>query len=223
MTSKSNVKQSEALGNRVQHLRQSHRAHLDLARKLAEADEGRIFGLDLVAWAVLNRSLCLIDGVVVMVETRNLLCAGALLRLQIDSLMRLYAGCLIDNPHLLVNLLLKGESFRSVRSKSGERLTDAYLRTELAKIHPWVSSVYSATSGFVHLSKPHIFSTISSFEQETHDVQFGLGTGAREVKDGELVEMLDWFIEATRCVLHLVVSWLNTKEAAAAARPPESQ
>jgi hypothetical protein len=212
---------SENVKNRIAHLRESRGAHAEAVRKLAEADGGRIFGVDLIAWAALNRSLSLLDGFATLIETGNILCAGALLRLQVDSSMRLYACWLVDNPHTLIEPLLRGEPLKSMKSRTGERLTDAYLKTELSKISPWVESVYRATSGFVHLSTVHMISTVRSLETTTGEAQFGLGSGAREVKEEELLEALDAFIEATKCLLQLVASWLVTKEKAAVERAPD--
>jgi hypothetical protein len=99
---------SQNVKDRVDYLRQSHELHTELFQKLAASDEGRIFGVDLVAWAVLNRSLSLIDGFSMIIESGNILCAGALLRMQLDSAMRLHACWLVEDPHTLVEPLLTG-------------------------------------------------------------------------------------------------------------------
>jgi len=206
---------SQNVKDRVDYLRQSHELHTELFQKLATADGGRIFGVDLVAWAVLNRSLSLIDGFSMMIESGNILCAGALLRLQLDSAMRLHACWLVEDPHALAKPLLAGEPLKSTKSKSGAPLTDRYLKDELSKTHPWVNSVYAATSGFIHLSKAHMISTVRGLEAETNRATFGLASTARAVKEDELVEALDGFIAATKCLLHLVASWLVSKDEAA--------
>lgn len=197
---------------RISHLRESQGTHLEVTKKLFEADEGKIYGVDLISSAVLNRSLSLIQGFTTMIEMRNILCAGALLRLQVDSLMRLYACWLVENPHSLVEPLLEGKPLSTIKSKSGESLSDQYLRTELSKVYSWVDAVYKATSGFVHLSKVHMVSTVNNLDPVNLKVLLGLGDSAREVKYEDLIEAVDGFIAATECLLHLVVSWLGTKE-----------
>lgn len=214
---------SQNVKDRVDYLRQSHELHTELFQKLAASDEGRIFGVDLVAWAVLNRSLSLIDGFSMIIESGNILCAGALLRMQLDSAMRLHACWLVEDPHTLVEPLLTGKPLRSTKSKSGERLTDRYLAIELSKIHPWVESVYDATSGFIHLSQAHMISTIHGIEEETRQASFGFECGARAAREEELVEALDGFIASTKCLLYLVASWLVSKDAAALTREAGAQ
>ena len=46
---------------------------------------------DLCLCAMLDRSMRLTDGFIPMMEARNLTCAGALLRLQMDNCLRLFA------------------------------------------------------------------------------------------------------------------------------------
>ncbi|MGH9683244.1 MAG: hypothetical protein ACRD4S_06515 [Candidatus Acidiferrales bacterium] len=206
------------LEERTAYLRESYKAHVEATTKLVEADGGRIFGVDLVVWAVLNRSLSLLEGFTMMIEAKNILCAGSLLRLQIDSLMRLYACWLVENPHTIVEPLLKGEPLSLIKSKTGNSLTDRYLHTELSSVYPWVDSVYEATSGFIHLSKVHMVSIVNCHDVTTDKFSFGLGDSARAVKEEELLEAVDGFTEATKCLLHLSMSWLTTKEKAALGR-----
>ena len=46
---------------------------------------------DLLICSMLNRNIHLTNGLISMIETRNLTCAGALLRLQMDNCLRLFA------------------------------------------------------------------------------------------------------------------------------------
>lgn len=198
------------LENRIACLAQSLPAHLELTKRILEVDGGRIFGVDLIACAVLNRSRFLIEGFIKMIETKNMLCAGGLLRLQVDSLMRFNACWLVNEPHSLLGPLLRGERLSAFKSKNGKKLTDAYLKEELSKAYPWVPSVYDATSGFIHLSKVHMFSIVEGVD----DAANTMSLGNREVGEEELKEAVEAFIEATRCVFHLVASWAATKDAA---------
>ena len=79
----------KSVENRIISLRNSYNTHLDVLHKILEADEGRMFGVDQIVTGVINRSLSLIDGFTTMVEKQNVLCANALLRLQVDSIQEL--------------------------------------------------------------------------------------------------------------------------------------
>ena len=135
----------------VEHLHAGEEQHLKLLGEILLADGGRLFGVDLVVCAVLQRSLCLISGFCMLIEQRNLLCAAPLLRLQVDSLIRLYACWLVKDPHSIATHLLQDRPLNKVKSRDNQLLTDKYLWTKAAEHYPWVGDVYKATSGFIHL------------------------------------------------------------------------
>ena len=70
----------------IEALKGSRKDHIDLLYKIMNADERAIYRVDLVVIAVVHRSTSLIDGFARMVEDRNVLCANALLRLQLDNI-----------------------------------------------------------------------------------------------------------------------------------------
>lgn len=210
----------KSVENRIISLRNSYNTHLDVLHKILEADEGRMFGVDQIVTGVINRSLSLIDGFTTMVEKQNVLCANALLRLQVDSIIRFYACWLVDDPHSLLVPLLEGKPLYKIKSKDGKSLSDKYLRTEATKMYPWINSVYEKTSGFIHLSMPHIMApfTGSDYSSRSFVVSVGeLGTG-RPWREEEMIESVEAFTEATNCILHLAYSWLVTKRKEAAKR-----
>ncbi len=80
-------------------LSEANELHLDLGKKMSEAYEGAIYPMDLLAAAVLNRSLYLIHGISRLVLDRNYISAVPLLRLQLDNVLRFHAAWLVDEPH----------------------------------------------------------------------------------------------------------------------------
>ena len=210
----------KSVENRLISLRNSYDAHLDVLRQIMEADEGRIFGVDQIVTGVINRSLSLIDGFTTMVEKQNVLCANALLRLQVDSIIRFYACWLVDDPHSLLLPLLEDKPLAKIKSKDGKSLSDKYLRTEASKLYPWIDSVYKKTSGFIHLSMPHMLAPFaeSDYSSQSFVVSVGKPGLGRPWREKEMIESVEAFIEATNCILHLATSWLVTKSKEAAKR-----
>jgi len=127
-----------------------------VARQLVDAwqaDEGTIFTTDLVALAVARRTYALIDGFGVLVRARNILCCGALLRLQLDTAMRFYACWLVDKPEQIALALLEDRHLNTMKARDGNQLRDAYLYEQLSMQYgDWVSRVYKNTSEFVHFT-----------------------------------------------------------------------
>ena len=83
---------------------------------MLSADDGALYGVDLVVIGVIRRFSSLIDGFTKMVEDRNMLYTNALLRLQLDNVIRLYACWLVDDPHSVVIRFFECKSLCSLKS-----------------------------------------------------------------------------------------------------------
>jgi hypothetical protein len=202
----------------VAHLEKSLPAHLTMLDRILRADGGRVFGVDLVAMAAVNRSMALIRGFVDLVGTRNAFCAIPLLRLQLDNAMRLYACWLAPHHNEVLEALLRGKSLRKVKARDGSPMSDGYLREKLGERFPWVNDVYHQTSGFVHLSSIHMTSVVK--QMEGGHAQFQIGEAGVEWDDAEATEALGGFIAATRTLLDVAGWWLATKARVGEERPP---
>jgi len=124
---------------------------LDMGLAIGKAYGGAFYGLDFFAYAVLKRSLAIIAGFSTLLRARNFVCAAALVRLHLDTLLRFAAGTLVDDPHKFATAILKGEHVRKLRDNKGKLMTDQYLVSCLSGQNPWIRRVYNATSGYVHL------------------------------------------------------------------------
>jgi len=203
---------------RIRHLLSSRNDHLELYERMLSADCGRLFGPDFVAQATLHRSLSLINGFVLMVKNRNFMCALPLLRLQVDSLIRLYSLTLVDDTNPVVSALFKGTPLRKVKSRNGERMTDAYLHQQASKLWPWVSKVYQWASQFVHFSAPIVTAPVERIDESSGAFLTCVGNGGREWREDEMLEALNIFDAATRALLGLIKSWIEKKESVAKIR-----
>ena len=83
-------------------LETSRDAHLEVGMCMHKAYGGAIYPLDLLASAVLKRSMALIDGFSAMIRAENFICAAPLVRLQLDNLLRFSASWMVEKPHDLV-------------------------------------------------------------------------------------------------------------------------
>lgn len=193
--------------------------HIELLNEVFQAANGAVYPVDLVVMAVSQRSIALIQGFEVLMQGRNVLCTVPLLRLQIDSLMRLYACWLVDDPREVVYALFKSSPLSKIKSSEGRLMTDKYLYNKLTKHYPWVSTVYNSTSGFIHLSSPHMISPIESLH-ETGTASISIGpSGGREWEEEEMLELVLAFKRTTKALLHLIFSWGETKRGATPSDP----
>lgn len=199
------------LRGRIERLRETEMAHLDLLRAILSAHSGNVFGVDFLVIAAIQRSFALIDGFIALVERENGFCALPLLRLQLDSVMRLFACSLVKDPHLLASHLLQDEPLRKMKAADGRDLTDHFLHQRLTERYPWATSVYQNTSGFVHLSRRHMIAPVSGVDSDSRSVEFDVGRNRVHWPKHEIVEALDAFSATTNALLDLCRSWRYAK------------
>ena len=136
------------------------RIYTALVALLTTSQSVGLYRKDVLVWSIGNRALEVADGFVGTYRRWNLHAAAALLRVQVDSVVRL---CLLHRYgpwDQIEDALLEGEPLHRVAdptraSDPRARLNDTRL-VELAKPHhPWLEHVYQEASRWVHLSDRH--------------------------------------------------------------------
>lgn len=188
--------------------------HLRLGKEMFEAFGGAMYGMDLLAAGALNRSKAHIAGFSTLIKAKNLICSGALLRLQLDTAMRFFAAFLVERPHDFAMSVLRGEKVRDLKDRSGKKMTDVYLCQKLGEEFEWVPRVYERTSGYVHLSSTHLMSALSpSSGADVDDWTFTIKISAEDkpLPETIYIEASDAFRAATGILLRYVEGWIFTK------------
>jgi len=181
----------------------------ELARRLLEAAQGKMFPVDILTIAVLNRTVGNYAGFKSLVEGQNISAAGSILRTQIDSLIRYNALWLVEDPHDFSNNIIAGDRVDKIRDKNNKFLKDAYLVSQLSVDHPWLPQVYKNLCGFIHFSGGHVTDAVDKIEDNT--ITFRIGPQASR-PDETWIELLDCFSETTRMLCDLVLGWIETKD-----------
>jgi hypothetical protein len=184
----------------------------DIGLRVLKAGEGEVFPLDFLVLATIQRSISLAEAISTLVETRNYFAAASLVRLQIDSCLRLRAAWLVSKPHEYASQVLAGTSTRDQKTKDGIRMTDAYLISTFDSDIPWIKEVYKTTSGFIHLSAQHV--TSMAFKNDSNDPSsFMLHFGAEtpDLTDDQYNELCSAFVHTTDVLLWIIRGWINTK------------
>lgn len=206
---------SKSLVEALDRLSQMDDAHLELGAEMLRAHGGALYGMDLLAVGALNRSKAQISGFRTMLEARNMICAGALLRLQLDTALRFFASFIVDEPHTFALDILAGKQVRDLHSHDGKRMTDAYLVRRLGATHEWVPRVYERTSGYVHLSSNHLMSAIFPNEDAKGKVErrftMKVSDEDKPLPEEIYIEAADAFCAATDILLKYVHGWAFTK------------
>jgi hypothetical protein len=114
---------SENVAQAIQNLRNLREDHKLIGKYLKDT----FFPPDILAVAVLNRSMCLVSGFASLVEAQNLVAAAPFVRLQLDNGLRFFAASLVDSADDFTMQVLNGTVIRKIKDKSGKNLTDQYL------------------------------------------------------------------------------------------------
>jgi hypothetical protein len=118
-------------------------------------------------FGAVKRTLAQSSGFRALIKERNFPCAAAILRMQLDTAMRVNALKIVEDRNQFCDQILKGTRFNSLKDHAGIRLNDAHSRKKLAEDHPWIESVYIQSSDFVHLSGRHFYNSIFKMDDDT--------------------------------------------------------
>lgn len=160
--------------------------------------------------AATDRCMNLIDGFICMLQERNLTCAGALLRLQLDNCMRTYAAFIAADKDAVIDCVISGNRIDKQKSKDGDLLKDVYLKNELSKLDTGFSAVYDNTSGYIHFSDRASYQTVKSCDDNV--IEWGVGTQLLEKFNPLLIEAADAFIHFVKLHFHILSAVVESKE-----------
>lgn len=185
--------------------------HLALGKAMMEADGGNMFPLDLYAFGTIKRSMAHCKGFATLIETKNLTCAGGIIRMQLDTLLRFYAAFLVDNPHEFASSVMGGKQVKDHVDRAGLKLSDRHLVDGLSSEYPWIKEVYKQTSGYIHFSNKHIFSALHGLNEEDRSFQIQLSSDDIERAEEWYGEAIDAFYHITDIFLLYLEGWVVTK------------
>jgi len=149
---------------------------------------------DLFGMGIGRRALALSSGFRLMTEHRNSLCALPMVRMQLDTALRLYAGFFVTDHQKFCRDVLQGKQIDRIKSDDGSVMKDRYLVERVAKRNPWMVEVYKFTSGYIHFSSRHTQEAIRKGEGTNAQMIIGPTDFDREPKH---------FLEPMRCMHHL--------------------
>lgn len=165
------------------------------------------------ALAAIKKTVSLSHAFCTLIKTKNTLSAAALVRLQLDTAMRIFGLTLVDDVEAAGTRLMNDESYRKLRSRDNEPLTDAFLHRKLNEKYPGITEAYEDASSYVHLSGLHIKTGLWS-RPGTPTLFFHL-SGTDEARPDEwFSELVDSFDQATRLTADLITAFISTRRVA---------
>lgn len=202
------------LGKGRVHLDAMRVHHLDLGRRFLD---GELYETDLFFTAAMARSYSLVDGFISGFDSWNPVVAAPLLRLQLDSLVRVSYLAKAPRVEDVAWHIIRGGEFRTLKDPEGKALSDTRLIEHARPAHPWIDEVYKATSGWVHFSPAHLRAAVqvsTDSEDESILKLFGsIPIRPERIPLSALEELLGAMIKATSELFGYVEIWEDTKAA----------
>jgi hypothetical protein len=173
------------------------------------------YTFDIFVNGLLNRSVNLLNGFILLMRQNNFIAAAPLVRLHLDSLLRLYAPQLIDyNVDEFALKVISGTPVRKLKDKDNKNMTDSRLVEKISEhdAFNWVQKVYDTGNAYVHYSDQLVFAAMKVKDKEERIVNFTVGQHDEFVPITEKHGAVHWMHEITDGLLFLTYSWVKQKE-----------
>src|SRR5688572_2220505 len=93
--------------------------HGERGAAIFTACNGTLFPCDGLAYAVLDRSLNLLKGFCLLLSNGGYTCGAALLRMQLDNVLRFHGVVTTTDPHGTADNVISGTPLRKIKDKDG--------------------------------------------------------------------------------------------------------
>ena len=184
---------------------------LQLGMEMFSAGKGNMFSIDLVAIGAIKRTFSNTEGFITLIEAKNMSSARALLRVQLDTLMRFSAIWLVDSPYDFAHEIIAGKHIRDIKDKMGKKMTDRYLVEMLTKKYPWMKDVYDNLCGYIHFSDKHLFSAVENLDEAERTIDFVIGKEDTKYPEWSWLETINCFRDTVQILFLYLKSWIKMK------------
>lgn len=171
------------------------------------------YAFDIFVTGLLNRSVNLVKGFISLMKDKNFIAAAPLVRLHLDSLLRLFAPQLINfDIDQFALKVIGGTHIRQIKDKETQKMTDARLVEKISTLEAfhWVKQVYDTSNTYIHYSDHLIFAAMKA-TGEKGQVNFTVGQHDEFIPDAEKHGAAHWMNEITDGIIFLTQSWIEQK------------
>jgi hypothetical protein len=183
---------------------------INVSKEMLSVSE-HIYTSDIFFIGVMNRSINLVDAILVLTDRWNFVAAGPLIRLHLDTLLCLsYLRTIRDHDAFLIQVL-QGKQVNRIKDENGEWLTNARLRSYAKPIFPQVDNVYKETSKLIHFSDKHVFTCIEALDDTGRAAGFSIGKGSSRWSEKDILTLLECAIAITDVILAVGRGWVLEK------------
>jgi len=170
---------------------------------------------DLLLIAALNRTVNISKAYTTLIRDNNFLAAAPLVRINIDTLLRLYASIISEfDRNTFASKVMGGELIKKMKLRGTKQdLRDNTLYIELSKIEgmEWVTEIYKAGNSFVHLEKSHIFSSLEVADEKERVINMSIGFHDAFIPESEKYGSAVWMNKIIDSIIQQAQIWMYEK------------
>ncbi len=185
-------------------------------RLIAISPHMHVFDIFLIA--VLNRTVNLNKAFTSLIRDKNFIAAAPLVRVNLDSLLRIYAARISEyDINTFALKVMQGDFIRRMKANdSNEKLTDTYLVEQISKVEDmeWVKKVYEAGNSFVHFGDNIIFSSQQITNEEQRTIGLSIGFHDAFIPESEKYGAVVWMDKITASIIMQGQIWMLEKSKA---------
>ena len=199
------MEHSDRVKNELHKINEKCKQLSSIGSNIMKVGSGNMFPLDWVVIGIVKRCWSVSSAFEMLVNEWNMICARALVRMQLDTVLRFSAFWISKDPQEMAKDVMSGKRIDKMKDRDGKQMRDSHLVQKLGEDFAWVPKVYKYTSGYIHFSERHLFDPIFNLDDEKRVVTFVVND-----KDVKFPEP-SWF-EIAKCVndcLLIVICWLK--------------
>ena len=160
--------------------------------------------------AAAKRSISLPEGFTAMIRARNFHAAAPMVRMQLDTALRVAALRFVCDPHAYAAAVMEGAAVYKLKDDTGVRLTDHRLLERLAETNPWITTVYRDASAFVHLGAKHLWTSIAAIDEAERLVVFQISPcDPARVTEDQYYDAVDAFYRCLQLAKGLILGGMR--------------
>ena len=165
-----------SVNKKIEWLKEKERFHIDFSEKLFFPVIKLISkSSNMLVFSAINRSKNLVLPFCELIEKKNLIASVPLIRLQLDNLLRLYAGFIVSDREIFVDRVMRGEQISKIKDRTGKIMRDNYLcdKLSLELKDDCLTDLYKHLSGFIHFSDKHFMNAIKIHSEKSLWIELG--------------------------------------------------
>ena len=199
------MEHSDRVKNELSKINENCKQLNSIGSNIMKAGSGNFSPLDWVVVGIVKRCWSVSSAIELLLNEWNMICARALVRMQLDTVLRFSAFWISKDPQKTAKDFRAGKQINHMKDREDNKMTDSYLARKLGEYFEWIPKVYRSTSGYIHFSERYLFDPIFNLDEERRLVTFVIND-----KDVKFPES-SWF-EIPKCIndcLLIIIYWLK--------------